>query len=434
MEYVIKDYLEQYGKVMDFNKNKSEYIHRWYPFVEGYSEMFIKSILEEQNTDKIVCLDPFCGSGTTPLEMQKRNLKCFSFEVNPFLYLVSTVKMSTKYEIKTLQRMIDNLKASIENTDDASVACYPQLEKKFLVESDVGTKWNFNKEVYTALVKLRLAIDRTPSLLYRNLFLVVYASILLPVSNLYRNGKCLSYKKDWKLKERPLESFVFEQFWMVLKTKVIPDITELSQIKKSQGPLYSNKDLCCFGDVRVLLDKKIENATIDLVITSPPYLNSRDYTDIYILELWMLGLVKTHKDVRSLREKTLRSHVQLNWSKTSTPIVDQLQRALVELEAFRKAFWNDKIPDMISGYFTDMQSIFRILNKKMVQNGKVYFNVANSAYYGTIINVDEICACLAEQEGFYCEEIRTARWLKSSGQQKNTVNKLRESVLVLRKI
>lgn len=433
MEYVIKDYLEQYGKVMDFDKNKSEYIHRWYPFVEGYSEMFIKSIIEEQNSDKLVCLDPFCGSGTTPLEMQKRNLKCFSFEVNPFLYLVSTAKMNTEYEIKTLHKMVDILKTSIEAIDDYAVANYPQMEKNFLVENEVDSKWNFDKEVYTALVRLRLAIDRTPSILYRNLFLVVYASILLPVSNLYRNGKCLSYKKDWKQKESLCEAVVIEQFWIVLESKVIPDVTKLTQFKKFQGSLYSNKDLCCLGDVRVLLDKKIENASIDLVITSPPYLNSRDYTDIYILELWMLGLVKTHKDVRTLREKTLRSHVQLNWSKTSTPLVIPLQRALIELETYRKTFWNDKIPDMISGYFTDMQSILRTLSKKMTPQGKVYFNVANSAYYGTVIQVDEICAILAEQEGFVCEEIRTARWLKSSGQQKHTVNKLRESVLVLKK-
>lgn len=31
------DYYKTYGRIMQFNKNKKEPIHRWYPFVEGYS-------------------------------------------------------------------------------------------------------------------------------------------------------------------------------------------------------------------------------------------------------------------------------------------------------------------------------------------------------------------------------------------------------------
>ena len=68
---------------MQFNKNKTEPIHRWYPFVEGYSKEFIKSIIFELDKKDIVCLEPFSGSGTTALELQNLNIKCISFEVNP---------------------------------------------------------------------------------------------------------------------------------------------------------------------------------------------------------------------------------------------------------------------------------------------------------------------------------------------------------------
>lgn len=36
------DYYKTYGRIMQFNKNKKEPIHRWYPFVEGYSREFIR--------------------------------------------------------------------------------------------------------------------------------------------------------------------------------------------------------------------------------------------------------------------------------------------------------------------------------------------------------------------------------------------------------
>ena len=57
------DYYKTYGRIMQFNKNKKEPIHRWYPFVEGYSREFIESILKEMKKKELVCLEPFSGSG-----------------------------------------------------------------------------------------------------------------------------------------------------------------------------------------------------------------------------------------------------------------------------------------------------------------------------------------------------------------------------------
>ena len=46
--YKYVDYVDKYGRIMQFNKNKDVGIHRWYPFVEGYSREFINSIVDEQ--------------------------------------------------------------------------------------------------------------------------------------------------------------------------------------------------------------------------------------------------------------------------------------------------------------------------------------------------------------------------------------------------
>ena len=73
------DYYKTYGRIMQFNKNKKEPIHRWYPFVEGYSREFIESILKEMKKKELVCLEPFSGSGTTALELQNNNIPCYAF-------------------------------------------------------------------------------------------------------------------------------------------------------------------------------------------------------------------------------------------------------------------------------------------------------------------------------------------------------------------
>lgn len=80
-----------------------------------------------------------------------------------------------------------------------------------------------------------------------------------------------------------------------------------------------------------------------------------------------------------------------------------------------------------------MQNIFRILFKKLKKKGKIYFNVSNSAYFNILINTLEICASIAEDEGFKVIEIREARKLKTSPQQKEKIGNLLEGVIVLQK-
>ena len=102
--YEYKDYFETYGRIMQFNKNKSEPFHRWYPFVEGYSKEFIQSIIFELDNRPEVCLEPFSGSGTTALELQDMGIKCMSFEVNPLMYLIAKVKLENEYDINVIQQ------------------------------------------------------------------------------------------------------------------------------------------------------------------------------------------------------------------------------------------------------------------------------------------------------------------------------------------
>ena len=71
--------------------------------------------------------------------------------------------------------------------------------------------------------------------------------------------------------------------------------------------------------------------------------------------------------------------------------------------------------------------------KRFVPCCKLFFNVSNSAYFNVLIDTLEICASIAEQEGFKVIEIRDARKLKTSPQQKEKIDKLLEGVIVLEK-
>lgn len=417
------DYYDNYGRIMKFNKNKKEPIHRWYPFVEGYSKDFINSILNEMNRSNLVCLEPFSGSGTTSLELQNNNIPCYAFEINPLMYNIAKVKLENNYDLKELEFWHNFIqkKRIISNIN---------LETEFstLYEGEEKTKWNYNEVVGKAIQKLNISINQIKEEKYKDLFLVVLASILLDVSNLYRNGKCLSYKKNWK-EITFLEIDVFKKFDDKINKEIKVDI---QSIKKST---QNNKDLLFNEDSRIGIEKRILDNSIDLVITSPPYLNSRDYTDTYMLELKTLGLTKTLKDIKKLRENTLRSHVQIKWQDSESINNKTLENTfdLLAKSIKKEQLWNSSILDMIRLYFVDIQKIFHILYKKMKQKGRIYFNVSNSAYFNVLINTIDICGEIATNEGFKVIEIREARKLKTSPQQRDKIKSLLEGVIVIEK-
>ena len=112
-DYPFIDCTEKYNSIMVFGKNKDVLVHRWYPFVEGYSKEFIEDILQELPFIPQCALEPFCGSGTTPVELQNHNIKCYSFEVSPFMHLLAKVKLERTYDETTLIRFRNKVADSL---------------------------------------------------------------------------------------------------------------------------------------------------------------------------------------------------------------------------------------------------------------------------------------------------------------------------------
>ena len=435
-KYVVTDYTKKYKAIMQFGKNKAEYIHRWYPFVEGYSKEFIYSILQEYEANNAkkpqCCLEPFSGSGTTALELQKQKIKCYAFEVSPFMYNLSRVKLNTKYTVQSFSKYYEKVKVYIHN-------CCKQYDKNeiyknfnTMVRKKGRKKWIYNDAVLFGVEDIKCAISKVEDSKYQNLFQIALSSILLEVSNVYRNGKCISYKKEWKTTVNYTREEVHDKFLEQLSVIFLDDIKKLNRYKSHES-LYSNYMFCYAGDCRQLIDNKVDDDSIDLIITSPPYLNSRDYTDSYMVELRTLEYLKDHKQVRDLRSKTLRSHVQVKWEDVNILNIEELDKAIYEIKKHEKEFWNASLLNMIKGYFEDMDILFSKLYPKLTKGGYIYFNIANSAYYNVEIKVDEILCEIAENIGFDIIEIREARKVKPSSQQHENITGLRESVIVMKK-
>lgn len=410
---------------MQFDKNKSVFIHRWYPFVEGYSKEFIQSVVDELDYKPELALDPFAGSGTTPLELQELGIKCYSCEVSPFMHKLASVKLENNYTKSDFEDALITVGKVIQGKLLPIRSMMALPEARTFQPRDGRKKWIFDRTVMNGILDIKYAISQLSEKIYRDLFSIALASILLDVSNAYRDGKSLKYKKNWqdtKLKRRDVHS----KFLDKLNNTFLSDM----RLIETKEYMVENRDLCLNGDIRKVIHKIPDNS-IDLVITSPPYLNSRDYTDIYIAELWMLDLVNSYEDLRNLRKSTIRSHVQVKHGEVELINSSELKRVISQLKENQEDHWNTELLGMIKGYFSDMDSLFGSLKKKMKPGKKIFFNVANSAYYGVKIKVDEIVAEIAENNGFKVNEIRKARDLNPSSQQKEQIDSLRESVIIL---
>lgn len=428
-EYPLIDCTERYHSIMVFDKNKDVLVHRWYPFVEGYSKEFIEDILKELAFTPQCALEPFCGSGTTPVELQNHNIRCYSFEVSPFMHLLAKVKLERTYDEKTFVRFRNKVAGLLSKpmSDIRVLESIPFGDT--VVRKEGLKKWNYHDSTLDGILDIRNAIrTEVDDERYKGLFTIALSSIILDMSNLFRNGKCLSYRKGWETRVYDRKE-VHQRFLNKLDTVISEDIRILS----SQPETICNSDICYFGDVRKNIDEVPDNC-LDLIITSPPYLNSRDYTDIYMLELKVLQLVNSHEDLQNLRKDTFRSHVQVKYGEVKPIDNIRLKQCLSDMKGSKAKSWNSDILNMVCGYFEDMRQLFSAFARKMRKGGVIYFNVANSAYFGVEIPVDYIVGDIAEECGFIVREIRKARDIKTSPQQSKLIGKLRESILVIDKI
>lgn len=421
----IIDYNNDFGELVLFSSNKYQPVHRWYQLVEGFSSELVRRIIGEQENFPRVCLDAFGGVGTTALSCQEIGVKCITFENNPFFYNLARTKLRTDYDSIAFHALICEFEEYLKSVQTKPKL--PELESITFFETNDKERWIFNNPVAYGIADILMKLtelEENEATIYKGLFHTALAAILVPVSNVFRNGKCMSYKQNWK--DRIISRReVHKRFIDVCKNSLLIDI----RTQQNNKPLVHNYVHCLLGDARNLVND-LKDDSIDLVITSPPYLNSRDYTDIYRLELWILGYISTFDEERKIRKSSIRSHVQIVWDDCDYPRVKKLERFINYLNSLNGKLWNNNIPKMVKGYFSDIHSILSVLKNKVRSKGRLYINVANSAYGGEICQVDIIISEIAAALGYQTVEIREVRHVKPSRQQKH-VEKLRESIILL---
>jgi hypothetical protein len=363
------------------------------------------------------CLDPFGGSGTAALACQFLGIDPVTIEVNPYLADLIEAKL-TSYDAETLARDAGRV---VDQARRSKVDPHQLLQggPATLVEPGHNERWVYDREVARNILALRDAIEGLENQANRRLFKAILGGQLVDLSNVCINGKGRRYRGGWQDRRVPPER-VYAAFVDALSSAV-QDIA-----------LHRNRASLSYdlrrGDARTLVE---EVPTVDLVVFSPPYPNSFDYTDVYNLELWMLGYLREREDNSKLRQSTLTSHVQLRRNYARPPVGSPLlDKVLDHLNRKQGDLWHRDIPAMVGAYFADLFALLSTLRHRLNAGGRIYMVVGDSQYAGVLISVASILSELAVSLGYEVLDTEACRSMRASAQQGGAAV-LPETLLVL---
>ncbi len=405
-----------------------EPIQRWFHYREGYTVELCRRTFAG---DESFVIDPFCGFGSTLVAARSSGLPSAGLDVSPLASLVTQVKTRsyTHTCLRTLRAHVSRLHDLGLTSPVLAVAPQIRILHKLL-----------HPDILHALLVFRTAIDAISEHVEREFLLLAWLAILERVSNVYREGNGVKYRNrrrrgniyslvsydQWQAERFPEDKFAFVRDALLGHLAVMLDEATMLQ----DGPQPSVLQ----GDAG-LAPSVVPKGGASLALFSPPYCNCFNYIKAYKLELWMAGFIRAYPDIRSLTAMGVRSRVESLLDPVVDPyppVIDRLVRLMDPM-----GMWSPQLPDLVRGYFADMQRILATMAVALRRQGRCVIVVGNSAYGNVLVPTDLLLAQVAAMVGFEVEEIVVARHLTTSSQQKIHLapikEYLRETVIHLRK-
>ncbi len=365
------------GQDFTFEPSKNLPVYNWLYYKEAFSPGFVSRFLD--GNEKLV-YDPFCGVGTTLLKAKETGIPSMGTDASSIAVFASIAK-TRDYSAEDANRLA-------------------QWAFSLNLGGFKGVGWDFElfspekafpRRNLNDITRIREAIEGLDGNA-KSLALLALVSILPMSSLLVKDGGVL------KLDRSKSAGDALSLFKRKAK-QYASDIME--HPIKGPLPAVSQGSALSIG------------ASPDKIITSPPYLNSIDYTKIYGLETSLITL--DPRSAVSDRGLSMPSSVMKN----AEPVLTD--REYIDRFAF--------LP-VVGAYFDFTIKVIKEMHRKLRPGGKAIYVVADAIVGATYVPVDEICAKIAEEEGFDAKVIiGLKRKTKINGRAFGT----RESAVVMEK-
>ncbi len=264
-------YSLEWGEEISFPSTRRlhEYGNRVYNRYPARSIFLVPRAILYQHKDRhLNILDPFMGSGTTAVETVISGNAAYGIEMNPFARLIAEVSCRPFEDANLIINEFQQIMTRWSEYPPVTKPCLSGIERWFK-EGDLE-----------ALLKLRACIEDITSPITRSFFLVAFADCIKPVSLMERQS---------------LKPYISKRF--IKETKTAPDSFKYS-FNTHYTAISELTELCTWGGIKWLgfdaTEYEAPEESIDIAITSPPYINALDYTRCVKIEGALIGYIDNY--------------------------------------------------------------------------------------------------------------------------------------------
>jgi len=379
------------GKHGTFSPNHLESIHRWYPYIEGFSATFVSELISKWGNGAHSVFDPFAGTGTTMTVGALMGLRSAYAEINPFMRLVIEGKTNVLRRVASQRDALSSYFSDI--IEYARNNLVPYDEAKQELNNAFSGRPYFEKQRLIEILSLRNAIlDLGSNEDFRHLAFLALGSIAVQCSELKRAAD-LRYRKPKELLPDNFSVFeCYENKIKVILDDIDPSLSEMAPVE------------CVCEDA--LADITKDNS-FDLIVTSPPYLNGTNYFRNTKIELWLTGCIDSEKELGRFTRLAVTAGIN-NVSKNGR---DRKSYDFVEVIAKKldEVAYDQRIPELVRRYCSDAEIWLGNCYKVLAKGGRAIIDIGDSRFAGVHVPTDFFLERISQKVGFSLEHIELVR-------------------------
>ena len=372
-------------------------------------------------------MDPFMGSGSVLIEGMVAGVNhIYGTDLNPLAQLISKVRttpLSDNQIILIKENFIKSLKQEFEK-HRSNIECFENYvinERKLDITEKKGWGYdtleiindfirtyniNFNFPNFTnigfwfqpkAIYELQIIkniINKSEDKAIKDFLKITFSETIRKVSNT-RNGEFKLFRKKQevilKTKIDTLKDF------LLILNRNIDKMNDFKQIL-SKNNIQSNVNLYSVDTRKLSSFDKIEDNSIDLVITSPPYGDSQTtvaYGQYSRLSLQWLDLEDENNLNIATIDKSLLGGIpykqKTQWDFLGSNTLSESLKQISDVDPFRA--------DDVFSFYLDLDKCLYGINKKMKKDSYQYWVVGNRTVKNINLKTDVIISEMAEKYG-----------------------------------
>lgn len=341
-------------------------------------------------------IDPMCGSGTANVEALLNRQPSIGADIDPFARFLAGVK-TRPLSGRLLAKIWDWLVAAIWDHDPPIQIVLPDFPRRdsLWFQPHISEELGLIRSAIQAIPFWTFRVRKAERAHYQAFFLIAMSSVIRAVSNADNN--CTRTVVRARLQKRILPKMALELFRKAAEQN-IQHMAEFEANCPRDVPVEIRAD-----DARAL---QHGDESVELAVTSPPYINAVDYPrthqlEMSWLELWPDGPMAAHKR-EHIGTEVVRAREYAELHPTGLPNLDALIEDIYTVDR-RRSY-------IISKYFTDMRTNMREVWRVLRSGGRYVVVVGNNVIRRRPVMTHQFVAELADETGFrletyFCSEV-----------------------------